>query len=358
MKRFEIQREIKRLLEPHPAFHRCLGCWQEKYKKGGRLDLVRYEDGSDSIEGLKHCDKVWWCNICNWKLVKKEQKKIDDVTGRWFDMGRSAVMVTINLPHYMGDDFIKTFDRFMKLFDGPQKKAHAFQTIANDLSILGAIRTTEVVFSERFGLSCHAHDIYFVDIPAETMRDDAYFVSFQALLTARLGEYIVSACKALGLRTPDLSSSIKVSRADRNVALYVCKPGFVSDQKRQSGSLSPFDLPARSLQGDHAAGRLWVIYAKATLGINPDGSPRERSHRRVRIDRDLLKKLGLSKPLRPPGAIKVRHIARIDPRHEEAVAKNPELRGKLKKAKANNQAEVDRLLDGELTVTVVWEAVV
>lgn len=345
---YEIQQEAQRLIKNTGLFPKVPKCNRETFVKGSNIALVKYYGASKaSTYGFKKCNNMWLCPVCHYKILRKETQKINHLVSTWRKKGKALVFVTFRVRSHKGNDFTETFDKFMKLFDTPRRKALVYKAIETDFNIKAEIRSIEISYSMESGFGPHFHNIYFLDLAEDKATDD-----FVTALEARMSAYFTGACKAVGLDKPNEQAAVKALKvqspqdADQDVGNYINKPRFV--RPGNAGIMSPLDFPLYSLRGDRKFSKLFEVYARAVKGT-AYGKPRKRSHRKVFYSKGIYKLLNITKQATPQRTCDMEMIADLRESHRRAIAKDPVLRVKFENAGLESQEQVDRFFEEHLS---------
>src|SRR5580693_2124997 len=76
---------------------------------GDRVE-IRIKDGSAYYCGLETCGSVWLCPVCSAKIHHRRAAELRDALTTWETQGHAASLITITVPHDLGDSLSKLLD--------------------------------------------------------------------------------------------------------------------------------------------------------------------------------------------------------------------------------------------------------
>ncbi|MFJ1298278.1 replication protein, partial [Acinetobacter baumannii] len=60
--------------------------------------------GMASYTNLQYCGSVWVCPDCSYKISQERKKELAEAMKGCVDKGLHVAMLTLTVPHYLGDD--------------------------------------------------------------------------------------------------------------------------------------------------------------------------------------------------------------------------------------------------------------
>jgi hypothetical protein len=255
--RFALKSAAMRLL---PKDHRTTKCmrWhvpnqQTQVHKGAITNRAFFT-------GLQVCSMPWTCPVCASKISERRRQEVARAIKQAKALGLAVRLVTLTVPHGMGDDVADIADRMMKawtrLWQGRQGQAFKLA-----LGLWGHIRALEVTHGAN-GFHPHFHVLMFYH-PEQTK--DVEWIKFPERWRA--------VAMRAGLPSPSLQRGCDIEdgeHAERYVAKGVW--GLESEvtkghvKRGKCGSRTPFDLLRDYMKGDKQAGAIWRTYALAFEG--------------------------------------------------------------------------------------------
>lgn len=280
--------------EKRAARFRVINCCRSKIGRTVEPEIW-YSQRSQraGYHNLQVCGSVWTCPVCSRRINLARQRQIRAAynlflgeNGEQGERVADAMMITFTVKHGVGDDLADLFDKLKQADRLYLQKSYAYKclvgyqrtlkgarvAVRSELDYLGRIAATEVTHG-RNGWHPHSHQLWFFDrrlTPGE-----------QARLRRDLFKEWRAACLAVGLPAPAEFVQGRAVGVDVRRALsadeYLTKFGHerlwgpereIASQhtKGGRGGRSPFQLLFDAAQGDAAAGRLFRVFADATLG--------------------------------------------------------------------------------------------
>lgn len=68
---------------------------------------INQSTGNAKFGNLVHCGSVWLCPDCAYKISQERKKELAEVMKGCRDKGLHVAMLTLTVPHYLGDDLKK-----------------------------------------------------------------------------------------------------------------------------------------------------------------------------------------------------------------------------------------------------------
>lgn len=256
--RYALKSHVAELL-PKSRTAQCL--WR---RCAPRVDVMRDKShGKAFFRGVKTCSSVWACPVCAAKIAERRRLELTGAMARADELGLQVSLVTLTVPHGLGDDLPAMLDRMQRAWcfmtQGKQSLA-----MLRFLGRVGFVRALEVTHGSH-GFHPHFHILLFTRSgpPVEVM---------QGVLSAAWR----IACVKAGLPAPHGEFGCRVDDGSK-AAAYVAKgsgwglecemtKSHLKRSKSHNGA-SPLDLLRASFyDNDLRARARWLIYADAFHG--------------------------------------------------------------------------------------------
>ena len=117
---------------------------------------IRIKDGSAYYSGLETCGNVWLCPVCSAKIHHRRAAELRDALTTWEAQGHAASLVTITIPHDLGDGLSKLVDVQRDAWKHVTQGA-AWQRLRRKLGIAGHIIALEFTWGDDNGWHPHYH---------------------------------------------------------------------------------------------------------------------------------------------------------------------------------------------------------
>lgn len=256
--RWALKATASRLL---PKGHKTSKChhWRVPDK---RIDVHGSGDhGKAFYTGLQVCGSVWVCPICATKISERRRAELAGAVTVAKAMGLQAFLLTLTIPHGLGDDVADMLERMGKAW-ASMNQGKAGMGLRQRLHLEGTVRALEVTHGVN-GWHPHYHALLFLR-PGITPHQ----------VEAILGPVWQKSAVKAGLPRPSDERGCRVDGGEK-AAAYIAKGsswGLESEvvkghlKKGKRGSRSPFDLLRSYQDGDKQAGALFLVYAKAFHG--------------------------------------------------------------------------------------------
>lgn len=210
--------------------------------------------------GLQVCSMPWTCPVCASKISERRRHEVAKAIRQAEALGLKVRLVTLTVPHGLGDDVAAIADKVTKAFTRLWQGKGGMQ-LREKLGLFGHIRALEVTYGAN-GFHPHLHVLMFYH-PQQTT--DAHW----QVLPERWQTVAVRS----GLPAPSLDRGCQIDDGQK-AAQYVAKGvwGLESEvtkghvKKGKRGSRTPFDLLRDYMKGDKQAGAIWRTYAEAFEG--------------------------------------------------------------------------------------------
>jgi hypothetical protein len=204
--------------------------------------------------GLQTCGSVWGCPICAAKISERRRTELEQAIEQAKLLGLQVMLLTLTIPHGMGDDVGMITDGLIKAWD-KTKSTRAGRLVRDSVGLVGTVRAMEVTHGSN-GFHPHLHILLFIqsDIrPSEVQR-----------LYAPLWQ---SACVKQGLPRPSDAHGCKVDDGSK-AAAYASKWGLESEMTKghtktagEGKGMTPWDMLRAVLHDkDEHAARLFKVY--------------------------------------------------------------------------------------------------
>lgn len=241
--------------------HRTTKCYNFRLPNREREVLRGGEQQRAFYHGMQVCARVWTCPVCASKISERRRVELAAAIASAIAMGLKVYLLTLTVPHGLGDDVTVTLDLMMKAFS-KLNQGRAGVGLRELVGLRGTVRALEVTHGEN-GFHPHFHVLLFLDTTMTPQSVQAAYSPFWQ-----------SAAVKVGLPLPSDLRGCRVDGGER-AAAYVAKGsgwGLESElvkghQKRgKKGSRTAWDLLRDYLDGDRAAGALFRVYAESFEG--------------------------------------------------------------------------------------------
>ena len=255
--RFLLKSAAFRLL---PSDHRTRKCMRWRLPE---LDIQVLRSRTKErayYHGLQVCAMPWTCPVCASKISERRRIEVANAIEQGKVLGLEVKLVTLTVPHGLGDDLPVLLDRMSRAWSrlwagAPGKK------LRDTLGLFGHIRALEVTYGAN-GWHPHFHALMFyhlAQVRGEGWKELPYRWQTVAVRS--------------GLPQPSIEHGCRVDDGDKASA-YVSKGvwGLESEltkghvKKGKRGSRTPFDLLRAYQDGSKASGALWRAYSDAFQG--------------------------------------------------------------------------------------------
>lgn len=255
--RFVLKAAARRLL---PKDHRTTKCMNWRLPEMETQVLKGAKTGKAFYHGLQVCAMPWTCPVCATKISERRRQEVARAMKQAEVLGLQVFLVTMTVPHGLGDDVAPMVDKMMKAWSSLWQGRRGV-ALRDSLGLFGHIRALEVTHGAN-GFHPHFHALMFYH-PDQT----------NLSAWGALSEAWQKAAVRAGLPAPSLDRGCQVDDGSR-AAQYVAKGvwGLESEvtkghiKKGKRGSRTPFDLLRDYANGDKQAGALWRVYVDAFQG--------------------------------------------------------------------------------------------
>lgn len=258
--RFALKSAAVRLL---PKGHRTSKCMRWRLPDRELQVLKGATTDRAFFHGLQVCSMPWTCPVCASKISERRRQEVAHAMRQAEHEGLRVRLVTLTVPHGLGDDVAKIADMMSKAWTRLWQGKAGVQ-LRDALGSFGHIRAFEVTYGQN-GFHPHFHALVFYH-PQQTT-DKAW---------ERLPERWQTVATRSGLPAPSLERGCRIDDGQK-AASYVSKgvwgleseltKGHVKKGKREGRT--PFDLLRDYMKGDKQAGAIWARYAEVFQGRRP-----------------------------------------------------------------------------------------
>jgi hypothetical protein len=211
-------------------------------------------------KGVQMCASVWCCPVCSAKISERRRAELKGAVATAKAMGWQVLMLTLTVPHALGDDLDDMLDRMMAAWRYCSSSRMG-QAARAAIDLRGTIRALEVTHGQN-GWHPHFHVLLFVpgNVTVQRVQDE-----FTPLW--------LHACELRGLPRPSALRGVQVQDGSYAES-YVGKWGLESEMTKghskqgKNGGRTPFDL-LRGILSDKSDKRsvaLFLAFAEAFKG--------------------------------------------------------------------------------------------
>lgn len=261
--RFALQSAARELLPREGVAHCMRGVIPRPNAPIGVEVLYAPLKHAAHFGGVQMCKSVWLCPVCAAKISERRREELSEALRIWSEEWSSEthrlILVTFTLRHHVKEnlqDVLVALRRARRLLTS----GRGAQDLAESHGVVGMVRSLEITHGQN-GWHPHMHVLMFFD-------REVRIIPFEQEMKDRWGK-----CVAAVGRYASWQHGCDVRFSDRDIAEYVAKWGkepqwtpahevtkAVTKAGRKGGR-TPLQLLADYLNGDQAAGRLWLQYA-------------------------------------------------------------------------------------------------
>jgi hypothetical protein len=231
---------------------------------------IRIKDGSAYYCGLETCGNVWLCPVCSAKIHHRRADELREALSAWVAAGHGASLVTITVPHDLGDPLAKLVEAERAAWKQITAGA-AWQRLKRRLGIAGHVIALEFTWGDDNGWHPHYHVLL--------VHDQGLDAAAIAAVHAHIHSRLAASCRNYGLRPPDQLHAVRI---DPNVSAtaagaYIAKGGDWSPamemtrgdvKTSRAGGRTPLQILADYYQtGDTRDRDLWREYSGVARGL-------------------------------------------------------------------------------------------
>ena len=253
-----VLKSVANELLPRYRVYRC-HCWRVP---DSPLQVLKAKESCRAYYvGLQVCASVWHCPICASKISERRRVELREAMDKAQTLGLSAYLLTLTVPHGLGDDINRMLDQMMQAWRSFTTHRAGKSALAS-IGRRGFVRALEVTHGKN-GFHPHFHVLLFLENPPTP--EEAQKI---------LSPVWQAACERVGLPRPSEDHGCRVDNGSK-AASYVAKGSWGLDAEMTKGHLkrskskegrTPTDFLSDYLLGDEQAGKLFQVYAKAFHG--------------------------------------------------------------------------------------------
>lgn len=271
--RYQLQRAAQGLIPGERVKH-C----QRSTMSGSGVSVYRSDVGGASFGNLTTCGSVWHCPVCAAKITEHKRIELQDAITAWTKKGGEVYLMSQTFPHLdhqlLGEN-LKLFSEAQKKFKGSRKYTRILEAAGS----VGSIRALEVTHGEN-GWHPHTHTLVFAKPGQLELLKQLDMVWIETLIKTGLadrsqlnemllfafdiqnGDYAAQYVAKFGHEPSTKSKTITDSHwgASHELTKGHAKVG------RRLGGRTAFTLLRDYIEGDSAAGELFIEYAKQFKG--------------------------------------------------------------------------------------------
>lgn len=205
--------------------NRVCGCGKWRIDKempvGVQFDASK---GVAKYHNLQYCGSVWVCPDCSYKISQERKKELADAMKGCRDKGLHVAMLTLTVPHYLGDDLKTLLKKMSKAKHSLWTNRNSREYFADQFPMVGHITATEVKYSDNNGFHPHFHILCFLD--------KQYAAEDLQIIESELYEFWAEKCVKSGLGKPNRRNGIDLKMRSNNedmLADYISKWGMAEE---------------------------------------------------------------------------------------------------------------------------------
>jgi hypothetical protein len=254
--RYRLKSAVNRLL----IGSRTSKCCRWKVPTQSVQVMHSAEHGKAFYAGLQVCASVWLCPVCAPKISERRRVELRGAMDEAQRQGLDVMLMTLTVPHGLGDDLDGMLDRMMKAYADTSSN-RAGKNARKMVGLRGTVRVLEVTHG-RNGWHPHFHVLLFLD---GGMSPDQ--------VKSILAPTWQDACEKRGLPRPSDEHGVDV-RGGQDAAAYVSKWGLEHEMtkghlkaSRSAKGATPWALLAEYQETRcKRSAALWMAYAAAFKG--------------------------------------------------------------------------------------------
>lgn len=205
--------------------NRVCGCGKRRIDKempvGVQFDA---SNGVARYSNLQYCGSVWVCPDCSYKISQERKKELAEAMKGCRDKGLHVAMLTLTVPHYLGDDLKALLKKMSKAKHSLWTNRNSREYLADQFPMLGHITATEVKYSDNNGFHPHFHILCFLD--------KQYAAEDLQTIESELYELWAEKCVKSGLGKPNRRNGLDLKMGSNNediLADYISKWGMAEE---------------------------------------------------------------------------------------------------------------------------------
>ena len=205
--------------------NRVCGCGKWRIDKempvGVQFDASK---GVAKYHNLQYCGSVWVCPDCSYKISQERKKELADAMKGCRDKGLHVAMLTLTVPHYLGDDLKTLLKKMSKAKHSLWTNRNSREYFADQFPMVGHITATEVKYSDNNGFHPHFHILCILD--------KQYAAEDLQIIESELYELWAEKCVKSGLGKPNRRNGLDLKMGSNNedvLADYISKWGMAEE---------------------------------------------------------------------------------------------------------------------------------
>ena len=205
--------------------NRVCGCGKWRIDKempvGVQFDASK---GVAKYHNLQYCGSVWVCPDCSYKISQERKKELAEAMKGCRDKGLHVAMLTLTVPHYLGDDLKTLLKKMSKAKHSLWTNRNSREYFADQFPMVGHITATEVKYSDNNGFHPHFHILCILD--------KQYAAEDLQIIESELYEFWAEKCVKSGLGKPNRRNGIDLKMGSNNedmLADYISKWGMAEE---------------------------------------------------------------------------------------------------------------------------------
>ena len=266
----DILYEPKKLLKEQ---HRVCACGKHKRDSEQSVSAsINTSTGVASLNNVIHCGSVWVCPSCSFKISQERKKELAEAMKACRGKGLHVAMLTLTVPHYMGDNLKELFKKMGKAKHSLWTNRNSRDYFKSQMPLIGHITATEVKYSDNNGFHPHYHILLILD--------KQYQAEDLEIIESDLYEFWAEKCVKQGLGKPSRKHGVDLkmgSNAEDMLADYIAKWGLAEEMtqshmkvgKKNMSSLTMWevlDLSQMEASTRDKYSYIFKTYAKAFKG--------------------------------------------------------------------------------------------
>ena len=266
----DILYEPKKLLKEQ---HRVCACGKHKRDSEQSVSAsINTSTGVASLNNVIHCGSVWVCPSCSFKISQERKKELAEAMKACRGKGLHVAMLTLTVPHYMGDNLKELFKKMGKAKHSLWTNRNSRDYFKSQMPLIGHITATEVKYSDNNGFHPHYHILLILD--------KQYKAEDLEIIESDLYEFWAEKCVKQGLGKPSRKHGVDLkmgSNAEDMLADYIAKWGLAEEMtqshmkvgKKNMSSLTMWevlDLSQMEASTRDKYSYIFKTYAKAFKG--------------------------------------------------------------------------------------------
>ena len=205
--------------------NRVCACGKVRRHKNESVSVeINQSTGNAKFGNLVHCGSVWLCPDCSYKISQKRKKELAEAMKGCRDKGLHVAMLTLTVPHYLGDDLKTLLKKMSKAKHSLWTNRNSREYFADQFPMVGHITATEVKYSDNNGFHPHFHILCILD--------KQYAAEDLQIIESELYELWAEKCMKSGLGKPNRRNGLDLKMGSNNedvLADYISKWGMAEE---------------------------------------------------------------------------------------------------------------------------------